>query len=301
MSKLDVKDDTEIDAEDKTGKDINADTEDKTRKDININTKDINMATDDIESGEDIDIDIEEIDIEEVNFSTSTVESIDLINIKRDEKQTEEFEANVKSGTFENVLKEVWSYIYIFVLALLIALFINNVILVNANVPTSSMENTIMAESRIIGNRLSYIFSEPERGDIVVFENPLDESENYVKRIIGMPGETIEVYNGKIYIYKDGEFVSGPLEEPYLKEEWVNRSNGYVFNIPEDSYLMFGDNRNHSSDARHWSEIVAANPNMYTDPNIIYVKEDKILGKVLFTYWHHGFDFNWIDGENVNY
>ena len=64
---------------------------------------------------------------------------------------------------------------------------------------------------------------------------------------------------------------------------------------------MFGDNRNHSSDARHWSEIVAANPSMYTDPNIIYVKEDKILGKVLFTYWHHGFDFNWIDGENVNY
>lgn len=261
MSKLDVKDDTEID----------------------------------------IDIDIEEIDIKEVNFSTSTVESIDLINIERDEKQTEEFEANAKRDTYKNVLKEVWSYIYIFVIALLIALFINNVILVNANVPTGSMENTIMAESRIIGNRLSYIFSEPERGDIVVFENPLDESENYVKRIIGMPGETIEVYNGKIYIYKDGEFVSGPLEEPYLKEEWVNRSNGYVFNIPEDSYLMFGDNRNHSSDARHWSEIVAANPSMYTDPNIIYVKEDKILGKVLFTYWHHGFDFNWIDGENVNY
>ena len=99
MSKLDVKDDTEID----------------------------------------IDIDIEKIDIKEVNFSTSTVESIDLINIERDEKQTEEFEANAKRGTYKNVLKEVWSYIYIFVIALLIALFINNVILVNANVPTGCM------------------------------------------------------------------------------------------------------------------------------------------------------------------
>ena len=54
------------------------------------------------------------IDIKEVNFSTSTVESIDLINIERDEKQTEEFEANAKRGTYKNVLKEVWSYIYIF-------------------------------------------------------------------------------------------------------------------------------------------------------------------------------------------
>lgn len=198
----------------------------------------------------------------------------------------------------KNVLKEIWSYVTIGIGALIIAYMINYFIIINANVPTGSMENTIMAKSRILGNRLSYIFSDPERGDIVVFKYPLDETQNYVKRVIGLPGETVKIVDGLIYIYKDDELVEGPLDEPYLKEKWVNYNNGYVFEIPENSYLMMGDNRNTSWDARRWYDELEETGE---DTDIAFVKKDKIIGKVYLVYWHEGISFRWVDGMDVNY
>ena len=119
----------------------------------------------------------------------------------------------------------------------------------------------------LIGNRLAYVVGEPERGDIVVFRYPDDESEIYVKRVIGLPGDTIDIEDGKIYINGSTE----PLQEDYLKEEWTVATGPYTFEVPEGSYFMMGDNRNDSWDARYWSNT--------------YVTKDKILGKALFTYW----------------
>lgn len=82
--------------------------------------------------------------------------------------------------------EELVSWIKTIVLAVAIALFINFVIIVNATVPTGSMENTIMAGDRVIASRLSYTFSDPERGDVVIFKYPDDEDVLYVKRIIGL-------------------------------------------------------------------------------------------------------------------
>ena len=122
-------------------------------------------------------------------------------------------------------------------------MFINNVILVNANVPTGSMENTIMAESRIIGNRLSYIFSEPERGDIVVFENPLDESENYVKRIIAMPGQTVDINKADGKVYVDGDDTADEQKTWDIREKvglvLQNPDNQLVASIVEED-VAFG-------------------------------------------------------------
>ena len=101
----------------------------------------------------------------------------------------------------------------------------------------------------------------PERGDIVIFRYPDNEEELYVKRVIGLPGETVDIRDG--YIYIDG--ADTPLDEDYLKEDWTVATGNYHFEVPEDSYLMLGDNRNDSWDARYW-----------TNP---YVREDKILGK----------------------
>ncbi len=193
-----------------------------------------------------------------------------------------------------DVKSEILSYVKMIIIAVVAAFVINTFVIINATVPTGSMENTIMPGDRLIGFRMSYMFSEPERGDIVVFKYPLDEEKNYIKRIIGLPGETVIIENGKIQI-KDtetGEVIIEELEEDYLKEDWTLKNNAIVFEVPEDRYLMMGDNRNFSSDARDWQMAVKNNPEVYTDEDIIYVHEDKILGKAMFTYWSN---FKWLN------
>ncbi len=160
---------------------------------------------------------------------------------------------------------EAFSWIKTIVLAVLLAFAINKFIIVNATVPTGSMENTIMPADRIVALRTSYYFGEPERGDVVVFRYPDNEEVLYVKRVIGLPGETVTVRNGKVYINDETE----PLYEDYLKEEFFGDYGPYV--VPEGSYFMMGDNRNDSLDSRYWENK--------------FVKEDKILGKVVFKYY----------------
>ena len=163
--------------------------------------------------------------------------------------------------------KELKSFAFTLLITMMVVFVLKNFVIMNARVPTGSMENTIMPGDNILGFRLAYINEEPERGDVIFFYFPDDESQKYVKRIIGLPGETITIMEGKIYVGDSKE----PLEEPYLKEEWTRGTGPYVFKIPEDSYLCLGDNRNRSADAREWN-----NP---------YVTKEKIIGKAIFTYF----------------
>lgn len=182
--------------------------------------------------------------------------------------------------------KELLSWVEIIVVAVLISLFLTKVVLVNALVPSSSMETLISPGDRLFGNRLTYKFKDPERFDVVIFKYPVDEEENYIKRIIGLPGETVTIENAKIYI-NDSET---PLEENYLPEEWVIENDGYVFEVPEDCYLMLGDNRNVSEDARYWAEEAYESglaDSVEDGESYTYVRRDKILGKAMFTYWPH--------------
>ncbi len=240
------------------------------------------------------------LDMEIVDYEKNKVEAYDFTdeNVVKADNEVDDEKPLAKI-----ILLEVWSYVKLFIIAILLALFINNFIIINATVPTGSMENTIMTESRIIGLRLSYLFHGPERGDIVVFKYPLDESTNYVKRVIGLPGERVEISNGEVYIYNsDNQLIEGPLKEDYLKEEWDENNDGFTFEIPEDSYLMMGDNRNSSADVRSWKEYVEQDPEKYgNNMDIIYVKSDKILGKVFFCYWNKGIHLDWLDGQDVNY
>ncbi len=181
-----------------------------------------------------------------------------------DEKELEQSNAE---GKRTSVIREILGWVVPFVAAFLVALFIKNYIMINANVPSGSMENTIMTGDRLIGNRLAYLKSDPKRGDIIIFHYPDNEEEIYVKRVIGLPGETVEVRDAQIYI--NGYEV--PLEETYLKEEWTVATGPYTFEVPDDCYLVMGDNRNDSWDARYWTNQ--------------YVEKDKILGKAVFAYW----------------
>lgn len=161
---------------------------------------------------------------------------------------------------------EVWEWIKIIITAALIAFFLNSCIIANSRVPSASMETTIMTGDRVIGSRLSYRFQEPERGDIAIFRFPDDESIYYVKRIIGLPGETIDIVDGQVYLNGSDT----PLEEPYLREPMIPESAMH-FEVPEGCYFMMGDNRNYSSDARRWENT--------------YVKKEKLVAKVLFRYF----------------
>ena len=170
-----------------------------------------------------------------------------------------------KKGEETTVLKEIISWVETIVFAIVFAFIITTFIIVNAKVPSASMENTVMTGDRLIANRLSYIFSKPQRYDIVVFKFPDDESKLYIKRIIGLPGETIEIRDGLVYVDGSDE----PLRTDFQAEEMYTPNETYV--VPDGCYFMMGDNRNRSSDSRAWQNK--------------FVEEDKILGKAVFRYY----------------
>ena len=165
-----------------------------------------------------------------------------------------------------NWKKELWEWIKIIVSAAVIALVLNTFIIANSKVPSGSMENTIMTNDRVIGSRLSYLFAGPERGDIVIFHYPDDESIYYVKRVIGLPGDTVDIRNGHVYLNGSDE----PLKEEYIREPMIPEEPMH-YEVPEGCYFMLGDNRNYSKDARFWKNT--------------YVKKEKIVAKVLFRYF----------------
>ena len=164
-----------------------------------------------------------------------------------------------------SVGKELFQWVLVIIGAVILAFLIDTFVIVNAQIPSGSMENTIMTGDRVFGNRLAYKFSDPKRFDIIIFKYPDDESQLFIKRIIGLPGETVEIHDGNIYI--NGS--DSPLEDVDIKEP-MERSFG-PYTVPEGCYFVMGDNRNNSRDSRYWENT--------------FVSEDEILGKAVFRYW----------------
>lgn len=171
-------------------------------------------------------------------------------------------------------LKEALDFCFPIVIALLVALILKSCVFANAQVPTGSMLNTIQLGDRVIASRLEYKFNDPERYDIIIFRFPdaVDAGDNktfFVKRIIGLPGETVEIVNGVVYVTdKDGK--TEQLRDDFITTETPTGNYG-PFEVPEDSYFCMGDNRNHSEDSRFWKNK--------------YVHKDLIIGKVKFRYY----------------
>jgi signal peptidase I len=161
------------------------------------------------------------------------------------------------------LMKSILEWIALIVIAWLISFVIRMFIFDTRIVPTGSMLPTIQLEDRVIFDKLFYHFDTLERGDIIMFQPPpaSGESDDLVKRIIGLPGETIEVREGKVWI--NGK----ALEEPYL-----NQAPKYTYGpieIPEGTYFMMGDNRNNSKDSHIWGVL----------------PKENIKGRVLLRYW----------------
>lgn len=164
-----------------------------------------------------------------------------------------------------SIMEELWEYIKMIIFVVVVVFIVNNVLLINAKIPSESMEDTIMTGDRIFGNRLAYINKDPQRFDIVIFKYPDDESQLFIKRVIGLPGETVEIRDGKVYI--DG--AETPLDDSFTPEPPQGNWGPEV--VPEGSYFMLGDNRNRSKDSRFWTNT--------------FVKKEKILGKAVLRYF----------------
>ncbi len=228
---------------------------------------------------------------------------------KNKEKTNREQASSSESKEKPTFVSELISWAVTIGAAVLIALFLTQFIILNARVPSGSMETTIMTGDRLFGSRLTYLFHEPSRGDIIVFKYPVFElalkelkgaeykeffkmnkkirHTNYIKRLIGLPGETVDIKDGKIYINGSSE----PLDEPYLHEEWVAENNGH-FEVPEGCYLMLGDNRNNSADSRYWKKeaqalFSAAGAELSEEDAeaVQFVTRKQILGKAYLRYW----------------
>ncbi len=100
-----------------------------------------------------------------------------------------------------SIMEELWEYIKMIIFVVVVVFIVNNVLLINAKIPSESMEDTIMTGDRIFGNRLAYINKDPQRFDIVIFKYPDDETQLFIKRVIGLPGETVEI-EGRKGIYR---------------------------------------------------------------------------------------------------
>lgn len=128
-------------------------------------------------------------------------------------------------------------------------------------VPSPSMVPTLEMRDRFIENKLIYRFREPRRGEIIVFEPPEAavppgyRRDDFVKRIVGLPGETINIRSGKIYISngRDGEEVL--LPEPYVEPHRMDHLSFGPFVLGEDEYFVLGDNRRESRDSRYWGAV----------------------------------------------
>lgn len=148
------------------------------------------------------------------------------------------------------------------VIAVILALVIRAFVFQPFYIPSGSMEPTLQIKDHILVNKFGYRFWGPQRGDIVVFRYPLNPKKDYVKRLIGLPGERVEIKNSRVYV--NGREIS----EEYLPAGLRYPDFGPVL-VPENAYLMLGDNRDNSDDSRYWGPLPREN----------------IIGKAMLVYW----------------
>ena len=155
-------------------------------------------------------------------------------------------------------------------IAAILAIFIRTFIFGPYKIPTGSMKPTFMEEDKIFVDKLSYRFRLPERGDIIVFKYPLDRKKDFVKRLAGLPGESLEIRKGVLLV--DGQ----PMTEPpfskntyYNVEDWQFGKPGQVVQVPEGHYFALGDNSAHSADSRQWG----------------FVPKKDLVGKAFMIWW----------------
>jgi signal peptidase I len=199
----------------------------------------------------------------------------------RDDSAAKEAEAEkeTKAVKTKHVVRE---YAESILVAVLLALFIRTYIVQAFKIPSGSMEDTLAIGDHILVNKFIYgtkipfngsvlKLRAPKRGDVIVFEYPEDPSKDFIKRVIGVPGDTVEVKDKRVYV--NGTLYANPhevhKENDLIPKEANPRDNKAPVVVPPNSYFVMGDNRDRSYDSRFWG----------------FVTRDKIKGLAFIKYW----------------
>ncbi|HQO58464.1 MAG TPA: signal peptidase I [Candidatus Omnitrophota bacterium] len=165
------------------------------------------------------------------------------------------------------------------VVAFILAMFIREFFFQAFRIPSGSMRNTLLEGDRLLVNKLYYGpkirftpkrlpgFTTPQRGDVIVFIYPQDEKRDFIKRLIALGGETVEIKDGDIYV--DGKLVEDPRIKNIYYYNYGNALPGEKIRVPEGHYFVLGDNSASSSDSRYWG----------------FVPENNVIGKAALIYW----------------
>lgn len=177
-------------------------------------------------------------------------------NRKSYTKEIREAEKKPKKSKWREILEDI--------LLAVVLYFAIDFCIGRFRVENVSMETTFHEGQLVMVNKLNYKFSEPRRGDVVIFHAPTAPGKDYIKRMIGLPGDHIEIIDGALYI--NGE----QIDEPWLHEP-MNYPAGKTgpWDVPEGQYFVLGDNRNHSSDSHDWG----------------FVPKENLIGNAFFRYW----------------
>ena len=165
-------------------------------------------------------------------------------------------------------------YVEAILVALIAALIIRTFVAQAFRIPSGSMIPTLLVGDQLLVDKVTYRFHPPARGDVIVFKFPGDETRDFIKRVIGLPGDMVEVRSKAVYIN------GAPLNERYAFHDVLD----HIYNIPRDDfgpvtvppdkYFVMGDNRENSQDSRFWG----------------FLDRDKVIGRAFILYWSRDVD-----------
>jgi len=180
----------------------------------------------------------------------------------------------------KRIRKFAREYLQALIIALVLSVFIKAAVVEAYWVPTGSMLDTIQEGDRLLVSKFSYDLkvpltghalahlSDPQRGDVIVFKNPVEQGPDYVKRVIAVPGDHISIRDGTVFI--NGQALSEPyVLDSGLKNPRLSCPDMPPVLVPENNYFVMGDNRNESFDSRYWG----------------FVPREDIKGRAFMVYW----------------
>lgn len=173
-----------------------------------------------------------------------------------------------KNNTLKNIAEFIWEMIKTAITVILVVYLIKTFLFQLFIVDGQSMEPTLHDHQMLLVDKLSYFYRQPARGEIIVFQNPNEKQTNFIKRVIGLPGDTVAIHNNQIFIYNEENPDGIKINEDYISPDHPTNGN-QEFTVGQDEVFVLGDNRTNSQDSR----VIGS------------IDYELILGRALFTYW----------------